>query len=399
MTIRLVNIISRFLAARRGPALLLPVLAFGLASCEGEIVIDERDIEPLLVVNSIMNATEREHIVAVSISDREGVHVPQSASVDLYVNGAKVASGERIVESWEAEGLTYPLHRAARYSFTATFAAGDIVRVVARSGGLSAEAEVSVPYPSAIREVKAEKSLRRYVGIGFDSGVTTTEYYRTNYDFKVTIDDIPSSADYYRLFLYREGDAYCHFGEGNDPATDEVVVRHVRDALLYDVDGDPILSDGYSDAVAGGDLNLGDLLSVGTSNWMLSFPDNLFRDKSAEVSFKVDSASVKSTGLLYIAGFYDDGRPMDAPRFVDMDVKAVVGLRTISFDEYCYLRAMNTGQTSGFDVNVLREPVSIPINVVGGLGFVGVENETFLGVDLGHVRDVPSPGQYPYGTL
>ena len=51
-------------------------------------------------------------------------------------------------------------------------------------------------------------------------------------------------------------------------------------------------------------------------------------------------------------------------------------LRTLDFSQYHYLKALNNLETFGTEVNFLVEPTTLPSNVEGGLGFVGIETIT-----------------------
>ena len=51
-------------------------------------------------------------------------------------------------------------------------------------------------------------------------------------------------------------------------------------------------------------------------------------------------------------------------------------LRTLDFTQYHYLKALNNLETFGTEVNFLVEPTTLPSNVEGGLGFVGIETIT-----------------------
>lgn len=51
-------------------------------------------------------------------------------------------------------------------------------------------------------------------------------------------------------------------------------------------------------------------------------------------------------------------------------------LRTLDFSQYHYLKALGNLETFGTEVSFLVEPTTLPSNVEGGLGFVGIETIT-----------------------
>ena len=51
-------------------------------------------------------------------------------------------------------------------------------------------------------------------------------------------------------------------------------------------------------------------------------------------------------------------------------------LRSLDFTQYHYLKALNNLETFGTEVSFLVEPTTLPTNVEGGIGFVGIETVT-----------------------
>ena len=51
-------------------------------------------------------------------------------------------------------------------------------------------------------------------------------------------------------------------------------------------------------------------------------------------------------------------------------------LRSLDFAQYHYLKALNNLETFGTEMSFLVEPTTLPSNVEGGLGFVGIETVT-----------------------
>ena len=58
-----------------------------------------------------------------------------------------------------------------------------------------------------------------------------------------------------------------------------------------------------------------------------------------------------------------------------------VRLLSITEAEYRYLKALNCLDDGDYD-NTLMEPISLPCNVIGGLGFVGVCSESRVIIEL-----------------
>ena len=51
-------------------------------------------------------------------------------------------------------------------------------------------------------------------------------------------------------------------------------------------------------------------------------------------------------------------------------------LRSLDFTQYHYLKALTNLETYGTEMTFLVEPTTLPCNVEGGLGFVGIETIT-----------------------
>jgi hypothetical protein len=55
---------------------------------------------------------------------------------------------------------------------------------------------------------------------------------------------------------------------------------------------------------------------------------------------------------------------------------STVQLRSLDFSQYRYLKALENLDTFGTEMSFLVEPTTLPSNVEGGLGFVGLETVT-----------------------
>ncbi len=369
--------------------LLLGVL---LSSCEGEIPIKRESKEPLLILNAILNASDTEHAIALSRWEDDKLLGETGATVELYVNGRKVSTGVQVRDKGEETGI-YDRYANTLYILKASLREGDVVKITAKSGNLYVESEVPVPPAPDLLDVTFRKIIQKHsqtatLGPGED------DYSYSTYEFSLNMKDHPSSDDYYRLVAYREGEIrYCFEEVGEAPREER---EEVKDYLKYNSSSDPILTDGYASMDTQDESIVSRILEITPDNDMKCFTDRLFKDKGATLTFSMDSSYVKTTGR-YVWNKIDENGDLQFafPTRIEMDPKVAVCLRSISFDEYCYLRTMNAGRTVGFSLSLIAEPLSIPSNVKGGLGFFAVENESVRYLDLGHVTDTAlDPGAW-----
>lgn len=99
------------------------------------------------------------------------------------------------------------------------------------------------------------------------------------------------------------------------------------------------------------------------------FNDNTFRDSYAT--------------LKVYTPLYQEYYPVEGHYYDHISRKQTITVRLLSITEaeYRYLKALNCLDDGDYD-DALMEPISLPCNVIGGLGFVGVCSESRVIIEL-----------------
>ena len=324
-----------------------PILTAGAACCLVFSCVNEKYIEVeedggKIVLNAQMTADEETHIIYLSTSHIRQVDPLEGAEVKVYVNGTFVT------DAIGYEGGTV----AAKYSFQAVFRTGDVVRITARKGDLSAEAVTTVPAPAAI--------------VSIDTASVRSMFQDEMEDFlqvKVRMRDVPGESTWFRVGVYRyeEGKAVYtdEDGERRETGLGELALQ-----LPVETDSDPIINEG-------GGSSSGDLMSfLSAKNRFASFSDNLFADGECVIRVNLYKSYLGDQPY-----FYFDGAP-------EYDLigrrRLVFALYTTGFWQYHYLKALDNLDAFDYETSFLIEPTTLPSNVEGGLGFVSVDNVTSM---------------------
>ena len=330
------------------------MLSFLAAGCYEEILIPTEDKEPVLVMNAQMNNLEEVHSVNLSLSRLSQVDPLPGATVKVYINDTFVAEAVELVEE-------NPWNRTA-YAFEAEFHPGDEVRIEAAKGAFSATSTAVVPHPAHPNWIKINTAQKTYMDEAEDY-----------YQLKVHFQDLPGDT-WYGVDHYV--DDYWEYldEEGNTPPG---YTAHSSFTGGLETDYDPVICEGA--AMPAGD-DLMDLLSVG--NYYNCFSDAPIADRECTLTIMVYAGYVDVPEYrfgIYIPRILEDDD--DAyEKLIAMPARltreAYFRLRTMDFTQYHYLKALNNLETFGTDVSFLVEPTTLPSNVEGGLGFVGIETIT-----------------------
>ena len=306
--------------------LTLPVLALALCACTTELdYISDRDSE-LIVLNASLRTDRTDHVVWLSKSRADGIVKLSDARLRCYINGKLVAEAE--------EEATNPTESASRYLFSAQIQPGDEVRLEASQGGLKASATAVAPRPATL------------VGVDTVSIASSPYFVGGNKTYphlacKLGLQDLPDQPNWFRLFVH------CVENPVDIPE-----YKNDR-SIKFGFNRDPILNEGK--------LQLDDysfaLLSTLTyeQTTYCKFRDTEFADKTAEVEIHIDFTDIHS--------FISDHPLMEENIYFDF--------LTISKEEYDYLVQYEKANSDP-DLAMLHEPVHIPSNVEGGMGFFSV---------------------------
>lgn len=297
-----------------------------LISCENEIFFQQDHQEPQLLMNAFLEAGKKENKVYLRIAkDAEMVQVG-NGSVKLFINGEEKETAEAKI-LWINSGLKDSLKACV---LETPLNPGDHIRLeaTAENGKFHASAETEMPYPVSQIEVDTCRTLFK-----IDYGMTECMQY------KIKINDRPGEKNYYQLVI-QEG---IYFGE--ELPDDWEPTNYVEIINQEDV----VLTDGHMTTSDDDEYNFMDMAIRNVNN---VFTDRRFPD--ASYTLKV-----------YTRYYEPDVYVMDY----------AIRILSISEPMYRYLRALNCLQSEDYD-ETFMEPVIIPDNVEGGLGFVGASADS-----------------------
>ena len=335
---------------------IIPILtlAFLAAGCYKEIRIPTEDKDPVLVMNAQMNNLEETHVVNLSRSLLSKVEPFLGARVSVYVNGTLVAEAVETVEE-------YAWNRTA-YEFRATFNPGDEVRIEATKDAFNASATVLVPPAVAVASVDTSSVRMTYLD-------DTSDYLQLKVRFK----DLPGDSWY--GVDHRVSDLWEYLDEEGNVIPEYTAVSNSLGSI--ETGFDPVISEG-SGKTSGSDF--GALLSV--ENTYNCFSDSPIAGEECTLRVMAYPWNVYLNdyryGLLIPEVLQDDPDPWSTVIKLPVRVRreCFFRLRSLDFAQYHYLKALNNLETFGTEMNFLVEPTTLPCNVEGGLGFVGIETIT-----------------------
>lgn len=333
---------------------LLPILflPFLLVSCYEEIIIPVGDDEPVAVMNAQFNTAEATHEIMLSVSHENQVKALDGADVRVTVNGKKTFQATEVNEVTDA----WAIRRHTVYRFDAEIKPGDEVLVEARKDAFHLTSTVTAPPVVTLSSIDTSTVRMSFMG-------DTSDYLQV----KVSFQDLPGLS-WYRVAACMESDFAYLDEEGNPvPEWSGEYIWWLSPETGYD----PIISEGNGKTSG---MDLGALLSA--ENSYNCFSDNPFQDKEC---------TIRPLFYPYIIYTYYDRYmvPDDFNYETGWDIlkgmpfwihrKVRLQVRSIDFAQYHYLKALQNLDTFGTEVTFLVEPTTLPSNVEGGLGFVGLE--------------------------
>ena len=328
-------------------------------SCENEIPYTPAQSEPQLIMNALLDAGEAENYVYLNLSGTHGLSHVEEATVNLYVNGKLVEKAEELppLKPIGSLDMVYdpnaPLNnlpeiaKRKKFRITTPLKAGEQIclEAIAENGKYHTTAEVTVPYPvSSIQIDTCLIPIRVYSG------------WETHRQFKITLQDRPNEKNYYRLDIWNDIAVHGQYDSRIDTVlyARETAIINREDVIL--TDGNPSSSEDDED----------DFFGSYIENKYNVFTDDRFSD--ATCTLKVYTQLYHNYNLW----LYNVTRRSKS---------ITVRLLSISEAEFRYLKALNTLESGNYE-EALMEPVMIPSNVKGGLGFVGISSETRMTMQL-----------------
>lgn len=309
--------------------LLLTSLLCLLFACENEIPFNFLPQEPELVVNAVLEAGKKENLVYLHIITDKKTKQVENGSVTVYVNDEKKEVAEARVMAWiKDEYIKY-------CTLSTLFLPGDRVRLeaTAEDGRYQASAEVQMPQP--LEEAIRVDTLLTRLKVGY--------YVEPCMRFHITLKDRPGEKNYYRLILEENDNRFTPF----EP---EIINQE-----------DIVLTDGH--------LSTADDKEFGFIDMAIRNDNNIFTDS------RFLNTSYTLNIYTNLSRYYN----FDKDEAVAVDT--TIRLLCITKEYYRYLRAMNCLNSNDYNA-FFMEPVIIPCNIQGGLGFVGASTDQQVSIRI-----------------
>lgn len=355
------------------------VAALLLTGCENEIPYNPGNRKPLIVMNALLDAGSTENFVYLHLSEGYNIGRVNQATLSLYVNGQLTEEPQPMTPQEIYEGLSEENYgkdvyeqiikniKFKKFRLRTNFHPGDRIRLeaTAEEGEYRVSSEVIVPQP--IQKIQVDTCI---------SKILQWSSMRDYRKIEVTLHDLPDEKNYYRLDIQNNYRIYARYpvpslDENGKQKTDEngSLLAWYKDTVFNYTDRelinreDIILTDGH---ISHSDQDEENEMFPSISNKYNIFTDNQFSNSSA--TLKVYTAF----HLDYLSGY-------DSVRSTLLSL--TVRLLSISKEEYLYMKGLNCMDDDDYDTT-LMEPVSLPSNVQGGLGFVGVSAEARINMEF-----------------
>ena len=343
----------------------LSLLSILAVSCYEEIILPVGNDEPIGVMNAQLNTLDTTHTVFLSVTQKNQTLSLHNADIRVFINGTLAATAEGIY------GLVhYDSRREMAYSFDAVFQPGDEVRIEARKGDFSMSATVTAPQPVTLSSVDTSYVWMNYLG-------EVDRYLQV----KTVFQDLPG-ASFYRV-TGRLWDEFEYLDEEGNPIPG--YSGTVENRLWVETGFDPVISEGAGKT---GAIDLGALLAEGNS--LHCFSDLPFAGQECTIR---PLFSAWGFNVYYPGQYVPDTEIEDYSTLYDNYLiirrHAFIQLRTLDFSQYHYLKALENLKTFGTELSFLVEPTTLPSNVEGGLGFVGIETIAEIEFDKEFFMDDP----------
>lgn len=302
-------------------------MAASLLACENELPFRDKPQAPQLLMNAFLEAGKDENDVSLHIVDGNGTTTFSEGTITVYVNGEKT-------EETTVKGSPY----WSRHAVKSHFRPGDRVRLEAavEEEKYRGSAEVLVPQP--VEESLRVDTLRTQLKAG--------DVMRDCLRYRITLHDRPGEKNYYRLVIEKQI-------RRTTPEGETFVEVQELDIINQE---DIVLTDGH--LTTSDDDEFG-ILDVTIRNVRNVFTDSRFQD---------------GPYTLNVYTYYPDFQDWGSDRKNHIQVDVAVRLLSITEAQFRYMRAMNCLDSEDYNATFM-EPVIVPQNVSGGLGFVGASSE------------------------
>ena len=336
--------------------LILFAALVSLPACKGELDYDISDAPTVPVVYAFWNTSEEDHIVCVTVSGAYNVSdIEDVVEVNCCVNRGDAIVSESSWTVRSESGMS-----ARYYRIRTALQAGDNVRLNVNVRGNWIGASVVVPDSPT---VTLDSST-------IDSETATPPFKQYRFNLSVT----EQSSLYYRLY------SPAVYVEGWSVWNNRLQARREWPVGLKIDDSDPVFKNSS--------IQLPQFLSryftfvhTGLSNGTHIFTGDSFESGVHSFSFTMDQHDYlvfREEDHCLPENDYD----RSAVDIYKYDVRFM--LASMDEAEYRYMLAYNAYLTSYLDP--FAEPVALPCNIEGGLGFFAIENAAVLDCSLEDCR-------------
>ena len=358
------------------------------AACENEIPYNPGQGQPVLVLNALLETGEHSTNY-VFLHQSNGIDigkVDDDATLRLYINDVLAETPKELEKE---ETIPYnpqdwpnrdgyeeylPYIGFKKFRISTPLNPGDHIRLEATAGNGTMHAVAETYAPSAPEAFRADTSTVRL------------EDYREPYRrYLIHVSDHPNERNYYRLDICNDFLVRYHYylhktdENGNELKDEEGHYIHIRkDSLAR--------QDYISEIINREDM----ILTGGHVSHSQKEEDNAMFPR-IENKYNIFSDAYfpnASTTLKVYTSCYNDFTAK-APTFstyvCDLETYCTqtirIRLHALTEDTYRYLQALNCLEDDDYD-NALMEPVSLPCNVQGGIGFVSVSTPYEISLTL-----------------
>lgn len=363
--------------------LIIYIAVIGLfTACENEIPYTPGQQKPLLIMNALLNAGQTENLVYLHLGEGNSIGHINEATLSLYVNGKQTESPQAIspeehygyMQNQLDKGAYEALLKSMRFKIfrlTTAFQPGDNIRLeaTAEGGEYHVSSTVTVPQPIKSLQVDTCTALIRQWGS-----------MRSHRQYHVTLQDLPNEKNYYRLEIVNNKDFRCVTKTASEDENGDYIMDE-NGNIIDIITKDTVVNYRYTELINREDVILTDgnvVSSDDDENTMFPTIDNKYN------IFTDNRFSNSSATLKVYTPLYDDNYDiLGSLSYTRCYLKHTITVRLLSLPEtyYRYLKALNCMDDDDYDES-LMEPISLPNNVEGGLGFVGVSSEIQYTIDM-----------------
>lgn len=352
-------------------------------ACENEIPYNPGQQNPQLIMNALLNAGQTENLIYLHLSEGNSIGRINEATLSLYVNDKQVESPQAIspeeyygnMQNQLDKGQYEALLKSMRFKIfrlTARLQPGDNIRLeaTAEGGKYHVSSQVTVPRPLQSLQVDTCTALIRQWGS-----------MRAHRQYRITLEDLPNEKNYYRLEIVNNKDFRCVIYTPNEDENGDYIKDENGD-YIYTITKDTVVNYRYTELINREDVILTDgHVTSSDDDENAMFPTNI----ENKYSIFTDNRFTNSSATLKVyTPLYDDNYDiLQSLNYTRCYLKQNITVRVLSLPEtyYRYLKALNCMDDEDYD-EALMEPISLPSNVEGGLGFVGISSEIQYTIDM-----------------